>query len=956
MNSSLSISALTARNENTLALAAVNFNFSLVTLEPPMEYKKLGQHLSLKRRTAAEEGSIHITARKLGALFEQVAKPSDALIKAYGVRSSEISASPEANPTGSDQHGFLRDQVGADGTTIWAAATSGKSAIAMNLLACFLARIWSQPEAISIWIELVEHRKREIMKDMDGSEPAHLAPMEAARQPIKREELAEWDAGARAWLQAGDVAKKREMKQLSLIINNINLPVDNSPQLYTSVIRAWKTAMDTVGKLITGMSHRVQNGAVLLALSAWHIYPDMVVLSDTEKYVSQRDPLILSHAYVTIGFQNTPGSDEDGVNWSLSLARLRYYGPPVPSKRSTGESERLAFPQFLFVFLGTFLAGWQDVTTDLLLAAELITTIWESISQEAASTNSCAERAKHLVDPSTWISLLYQAARALLDSTGTDREEAMRLVKTGLRPTCSNFLNDRYESTKPAFGLTELATYLTVLREEERVLALENATSANGDVNMNFDKRERNRVPDNPDAQAPGSLTSYLYKVIPKLHMKLSGRHPSTERNSVHFPKPTEGGGSSSLIYHEHSRAEITKEYAINYGLVDKYGLADHRLTISDVIMAIKFDSKNSRKVNTERLLDHVAWNYIDPDTWSLSTKNFVSSLQAVAAAAMVYKLLPNATISIQIFQSPLYRAKWIRKHSDENKHLIFHPYRLTRGAAFACVAMFETGSLDLNGRTLNIVMAMSIGDSIYVSAPLLSDPSETTEEYELKRVVGNIGRAGVALMIPPINPQMKKRTLGNWRQINHHDYDGKAQDSFQSTSLHLSFTGYDQPVMGAESHGAQDVEACFVEAVVSVMDRGQWVGDLDVLEMRESVYERLRHLEPCTDRDHLPPTMPSFKVCSIDLWDELLDKPQHIPGVVRATGNWLARLAATTLSVQSSHKTFLVPKGCEPCWKCYESIQASNVSDNSNSFVENGSNVFGSSNSFVKNGTIVIY
>jgi hypothetical protein len=56
------MSAFTARNENTLALAAANFNFSLVTIEAPEEYKMLGKQLSSKRRTTAEEGPVHITA------------------------------------------------------------------------------------------------------------------------------------------------------------------------------------------------------------------------------------------------------------------------------------------------------------------------------------------------------------------------------------------------------------------------------------------------------------------------------------------------------------------------------------------------------------------------------------------------------------------------------------------------------------------------------------------------------------------------------------------------------------------------------------------------------------------------------------------------------------------------------------------------------------------------------
>ena len=73
----MSISRFTAslasgHNENTVALANINFDFSLIRVEAPTEYQALGASLSNKRRNEAEAGTQHITARKLGALFEQI--------------------------------------------------------------------------------------------------------------------------------------------------------------------------------------------------------------------------------------------------------------------------------------------------------------------------------------------------------------------------------------------------------------------------------------------------------------------------------------------------------------------------------------------------------------------------------------------------------------------------------------------------------------------------------------------------------------------------------------------------------------------------------------------------------------------------------------------------------------------------------------------------------------------
>lgn len=59
----------------------------------------------------------------------------------HGRRVTEIAEMPSVNPKGSQSDGAFADHVGADRTTIWAAATSGQEVIAIHLLACMLARI-----------------------------------------------------------------------------------------------------------------------------------------------------------------------------------------------------------------------------------------------------------------------------------------------------------------------------------------------------------------------------------------------------------------------------------------------------------------------------------------------------------------------------------------------------------------------------------------------------------------------------------------------------------------------------------------------------------------------------------------------------------------------------------------------------------------------------------------------
>lgn len=80
-----------AANEVTVAAANINFDFTLVKYGAPEEYHPLGAALNANRRSNAETGTTHVTARRLGALFEGVCPPTPNLIKAYGIRVSEIS-------------------------------------------------------------------------------------------------------------------------------------------------------------------------------------------------------------------------------------------------------------------------------------------------------------------------------------------------------------------------------------------------------------------------------------------------------------------------------------------------------------------------------------------------------------------------------------------------------------------------------------------------------------------------------------------------------------------------------------------------------------------------------------------------------------------------------------------------------------------------------------------------
>jgi hypothetical protein len=192
----LDLSLIAATQKTALSLANFNFDFTMVKVEAPPEYKALGSCLSAKRREEAEDGTIHGVARKLGALFAADLPEVPNLFRAYGQRASAISSDPKLNPKGTMLDGAFKEHVGADSTSIWAAATSGTSAIAVHLLACMLARIWSGPEATSILSEMVDARKVALRKRIEG-EQFSISEVTAAQISLSRDQLAVWDSSAR---------------------------------------------------------------------------------------------------------------------------------------------------------------------------------------------------------------------------------------------------------------------------------------------------------------------------------------------------------------------------------------------------------------------------------------------------------------------------------------------------------------------------------------------------------------------------------------------------------------------------------------------------------------------------------------------------------------------------------------------------------------------------------------
>ncbi|KAH8650855.1 hypothetical protein BGZ60DRAFT_420994 [Tricladium varicosporioides] len=983
--------------EPNFSLATVNIDFSLVKNEAPAEFKPLRQELTATRRTKAEDGIPHITARKLGALFQNWIPRIPHLIRAYGRRAVEIAQSREANPKATTADGIFAEHVGIDATSIWAAATSGSHAIPLHLLACMLARIFSVSEAIAIWAELVFERKKELA-EIDDTDPLFEQSQHLSRISIPREDLGEWDASARSWLQSADQANVKKQKQLMLIINNVSAPVGTSPILFQDVRRVWESTMVAIDSLIQGIPQSVESGAVLLGLSSWHIYPDILVLGDKQpsaKHVKQDDALVCPGGILTIGL-HIESTNHSGIYWSLPLANLRYYGGPVITEKSLDtQGNHITILQLLQVAVGCLTQTW---TVEKMRIVTFILQLWEYVAPVAHT---------HTDYPTSyWFGFLAQAMEPLQDMDHSlSKKQGLQLMSYGAR-RCPNFLGSQ-SLVPPLFGINNLTTLLSLLDTAEdgidiirgyaqpqtgkRKFYLIRYAYGSGNFQSYTSKHEyatvfklsrdsKKRTLEDAPSQAAGHIR-WVTTMTDK-NRSQGGKLPEfkydnervklyEDRGETAFPVEAElitslGEGQQRFGFRwEAPPAVLMREYPefdpkLNkYSTNETYGLfddnsfgtvdvyekdtryIDFELVAGNPYEVALFeckavgsirDSKQVKRAHDFVPLDLVMTQlrkstisrermlrYLSDFVRQESRQELLLSMRALATVLNIYKMLPNSLVSLSVTSHCLCDMLWIPKHSPPSaftSNFRFSAFPMSIGRTFACVALFEFGTCAVNPDMLESVMAMAVGDSIYIAAALLCDPIESPSPYEVRRITGNIGKSGIAMLIPPKNIK-KEHCDFDWRVVNHNTFDGRIDNSFQSTSLHLRFTDYILPIDVGE-HGLRDFEIYFLESVVSVHDRGKWIADLDILSGLRSV--RLERIVPFYCVHNLRPDSPATELignsnlATIDNWNEILDFPNKA-SIVRSAGNWLGRLATVSFSVQHGHPTIILPDRL--CWDC---------------------------------------
>lgn len=1031
-------SAISGSVEIAPALANFNFDFALYKIEAPKEFEGVGATLSTFRRQEAENGISHITARKLGALFEPLLPPVPELINAYGQRASEISQSSSIDPPIRSSYGVFASRVGTDATSLWAAATSGQAAIAVHLLACMLAKMWEGSEATSIWAEIVKRRKEEVITELERNNAVNMATLAAARQDLTRTQTAEWDASARAWLRAANAVKTKQQRQLMLILDNLQLPVNQTADTYESVIKAWTNALVQMEGLVKGVAQQAQGGDILLALSSWHLYPDIIVVVPSSAHVRQHDPIFASGGVLTIGLLETY-LQHPGIHWSLPLAHLRHYGAPVVSARSIDSNvqSRISLEELLQATLGCVLQGWVDAGSNTLRTLAWLSWVSDMLNDNTLIDVGKARAMIHGDANASWFNLLLLAAKYYLAATGNEWTVANKLISLG-RKHGKAFLG---LPPMPLLGLLENGIFVSLIRTEDGKIELlhkiaedyaaemsleshhfiirysryyprwcktvyEYATAlpwSRGTYKRKFDDSQHpgaghcRWLYDGGDLRRRASSSKYLQKLDSIYASGTSPQFSSQDRKTWHnvpadFAQWHEGRGHANSsfdterdLFTQDQCRQIHDEFKTRrgffsskgedvvrredlliedfdlktmgifwentvltnailhtgdqgqtrwlrflYGDVDSAALfvVEGQEKLIHVVRTVEKDSDvfyslfESEQVDADRVVQRLHTTF---QKANMEIDPHLKSLKALSSAAKVYKTFANASVDVRVIQQRLYDAYWVQplmgqppsRHNISQSHETpdsLRPFILDRPSAFACVTMFESGTYNAKPANLENVMAMSSGDSRYVAATLLCDPAESTPEGDIRRIVGNIGRPGIAFMVPPVDPLMKEVSLTEWPQISRHAFDGQIKNCFQRTSLHLSFTSA-QTSLSVGFSGAHDTDVYMLETLISLHHDGTWFADLDVLKAVRSLV--LRRLPPCHDPHCDAVRGLQSQMTCIDNWLELVDAPEQHTSIVRAHQNWQARLAATAISIAKGYDTLVLPG--KVCWRCFD-------------------------------------
>jgi hypothetical protein len=130
---------------------------------------------------------------------------------------------------------------------------------------------------------------------------------------------------------------------------------------------------------------------------------------------------------------------------------------------------------------------------------------------------------------------------------------------------------------------------------------------------------------------------------------------------------------------------------------------------------------------------------------------------------------------------------------------------------------MFESGRFNIHPDQLSDVIAFSFEGATFASELLCYDPGSHRHYPGILHLVGNTGHAGMVFIVSPREPRTRQSRHGV-STVTHQEYSGEQEDTFNDTSLHLSFTDWKVP-LDWEHTGDIDQETFLLETLDSVCD-----------------------------------------------------------------------------------------------------------------------------------------
>lgn len=286
----------------------------------------------------------------------------------------------------------------------------------------------------------------------------------------------------------------------------------SGPDVHAVVMRSWTKALQTLEKLIAGIPQNIQDPEAFLGLSAWHLYPDIVVVGGDMQHVIQYDDLVARGGIMTLGLHCSTAEGQKGITWSLPLSHLRYYGKPVNSSRTLSPSEaRITFVQLLYVSIGCLTRGWATTSTQTMRFFIALSYPYKK-----------AEKALP-----QWLGILCHAAIDFQSLHGRELTEAEQLFKLGRR-RCDTFFSHDGQELVMGFGLCNPGALVYNLRDSEtRIKWLRDFCAANA-IGSDRPREIIIRYAPNIEDEINGDTVSTLPQVPSHYHAThVDARHES---------------------------------------------------------------------------------------------------------------------------------------------------------------------------------------------------------------------------------------------------------------------------------------------------------------------------------------------------------------------------------------------------------------------------------------------